>query len=86
MRYRDNGPRSAEILRLVLPNISKHVGTYVPTTYAVWYEHLAGTNSRLSIDLTDRLQKSDSLDQQAVEELYSEHILSGQVRDNELLQ
>jgi len=80
MHYTESGPRSTEILRLVLPNISKHGGRYVPTAYAVWYEHLAGTNVRLTADLTDRLQKSASLDQKMVEELYSRHILA---RDSE---
>jgi diguanylate cyclase len=80
MRYTESGPRSTELLRLVLPNISKHGGSYIPTAYAVWYEHLAGTNIRLTADLTDRLQKSESLDQKVVEELYSRHI---QARDTE---
>ncbi len=86
MRYTDSDPRSAEILRLVIPSISKHGGSYIPTAYAVWYEHLAGTNNRLTVDLACRLQKSDSLDRGSVEELYAEHILSRDVRSTHLLQ
>jgi diguanylate cyclase len=86
MRYTESGPRSTELLRLVLPNISKHGGSYVPTAYAVWYEHLAGTNIRLTADLTDRLQKSDSLDQKTVEELYARHIQARDVEGTTQLQ
>ncbi len=86
MQYTESGPRSAEILRLALPNISKHGGCYAPTAYAVWYEHLAGTNARLSSDLNSRLEKSGLLDQDAMSDLYAEHILSRDVRSTRLLQ
>ncbi|MEQ1581194.1 MAG: GGDEF domain-containing protein [Steroidobacteraceae bacterium] len=85
MKYTDSIPRSAEILRLVLPNISKHGGSCVPTAYAIWYEHLAGTNAGLTSDLTQRLQQKDLIDDKAIEELYSEHILSREVVSTSLL-
>jgi diguanylate cyclase len=78
MRYTDSGPRSTEILRLVLPHISRHGGSYVPTAYAVWYEHLSGINIPLTADLNARLTKSETLEQKVVEELYARHI---QARD-----
>jgi diguanylate cyclase len=86
MLYKDNAPRSAEILRLALPNISKHGGSFTPTSYAVWYEHLTGANSGLSNDLTQRLQQSESLDEKVISELYAEHILSRDVQSARLLQ
>src|SRR5262245_58777531 len=86
MYYTETGPRSAEILRLALPSISKHGGNYVPTSYAVWYEYLAGTNAKLSSDLKHKLEESDVLDQDAIADLYAEHILSRDMRNNRLLE
>lgn len=86
MHYMDSGPRSAEILRLALPSISRHGGSYVPTAYAVWYEHLAGTNARLTSDLNHRLEKTEQLDQDEITDLYAEHILSREIGNNRLLQ
>jgi diguanylate cyclase len=86
MRYTDSGPRSTEILRLVLPSISKHGGSYIPTSYAVWYEHLAGSNIGLTADLTERLRKTPLLDQKVVQELYSRHILPRDGGNTSLLQ
>lgn len=86
MRYTDSGQQSAEILRMILPRISRHGGNYVPTSYAVWYEHLAGMNARLTADLSVRLQQSEHLDPALVDELYAEHILSRDVRSTKLLQ
>jgi diguanylate cyclase len=86
MHYMDSGPRSAEILRLALPSLSKHGGSYVPTAYAVWYEHLAGTNERLTTALNHRLNQSEQLDQDVIIDLYAEHILSRDVCNTRLLQ
>jgi diguanylate cyclase len=86
MPNKDHAPSSAEILRLALPNISRHGGSFTPASYAIWYEHLTGTNLRLSEELTQRLQQSESLDEQVISELYAEHILSRDVRSTRLLQ
>jgi diguanylate cyclase len=86
MHYQDSGPRSAEILRLALPSISKHGGSYVPTAYAVWYEHLSGTNARLTSDLNQRLERSETLDQEVMTDLYAEHILTRDVGNTRMLQ
>jgi diguanylate cyclase len=86
MLYKDSAQHSAEILRLALPHISRHGGSFTPTSYAVWYEHLTGTNSRLSTELTQRLQQSESLDDKAISELYAEYILSRDVQSTRQLQ
>ena len=46
-----NLPESAELLRLVLPLMSRHKIPVTPTNYAVWYEYAAGTNERLNARL-----------------------------------
>lgn len=86
MKYADSGPRSAEILRLILPNIAKHSGNYVPTSYSVWYEHLSGTNADLTRDLKLLLEKSTTLEQSVVEDLYGEHIASRETLRTQRLQ
>lgn len=86
MHYMDSGPRSAEILRLALPSLSRHGGSYVPTAYAVWYEHLSGANARLTTALNEQLKQSEQLDQDAITDLYAEHILSRDVCNTRLLQ
>ena len=86
MLYKDSAPRSAEILRLVLPNISKHGGNYAPTSYAIWYEHLSGTNTNLTSALTRRLEQTPELKQEEISDLYAEHILSRDVGNARALQ
>jgi diguanylate cyclase len=86
MHYQDSAPRSAEILRLALPSISKHGGSFVPTAYAVWYEHLAGTNARLSSDLNRHLEQAEQLDPEVIADLYAEHILTRNVDNTRVLQ
>ena len=86
MRYKDSNQRSAEILRMVLPNISKRGAWYAPTAYAVWYEHLGGLNEQLSAELAKRLDGADFLDPKVIDELYHAHIHSDGVKDASQLQ
>jgi diguanylate cyclase len=46
-----NLPESAELLRIVLPLMSKHKIPVIPMNYAVWYEYAAGTNEKLTARL-----------------------------------
>jgi diguanylate cyclase len=41
-------PESAELLRLILPLMSRHKIPVTPNNYAVWYEYAAGTNQNLN--------------------------------------
>ena len=83
MRYRENTAVSAELLRLIVPRIARHGGSYAPTTYAVWYEYLGGLNPGLNADLDGRLQQSDTLAQSDYEQLYAKHI---DVRETQVLE
>jgi diguanylate cyclase len=86
MHYAESAAQSAEILRLVLPRIASSGGNYVPTSYAVWYEHLAGLNPGLTGALESELARREVLDLPALEQLYSEHIREREVRSNLQLQ
>jgi diguanylate cyclase len=79
MRYPQTPAESAELLRLVLPRIAKYGGHYAPTSYSVWYEHLAGLNKPLSEELDSRLQATQAIGQPDIEQLYERHV---SVREN----
>ena len=74
MRYQESATESAELLRLILPRIAKHGGAYVPTTYALWYEYLAGVNLKLIAAVDRRLQDAAQLSQEEIEGLYAKYI------------
>ena len=73
-RYRESQPRSAELLRLVLAWMGKHDAAFHPVTFAVWYEHVAGTNLRLSQAIDECLRTEPRLGDATVYRLYREHI------------
>jgi diguanylate cyclase len=74
MRYQDSAGESAELLRLILPRIAKHGGSYVPSTYALWYEYLAGVNPKLVAALDERLKNEPPLTQSEIEQFYAKFI------------
>ncbi len=73
-RYTESKPQSAELLRMVLGHLGQHDAACNPITYAVWYEHLAGTNPRLSADLAKCLADAPRLDDDTVARLHRQHI------------
>ena len=73
-RYQESKPRSAELLRMALAWMGQHDAAFNPTTFAVWYEHAAGINLRLSQSIEKCLQSKCSLGDATVQRLYREHI------------
>ena len=61
MRYKETREQSAELLRMVLPQMARHATSFNPMTYAVWYEYLARINPHLNAALDARLAESNSL-------------------------
>ena len=49
--YTDTREASAELLRIVLPMLSRHPAGFTPISYALWYEYAAGTNLPLKSDI-----------------------------------
>lgn len=74
MRYKQTPQQSAELLRLALAQIGQHDAAANPTTYAVWYEHVSGTNPRLSAELDKCLQAEPRLGDATIERLYRDYI------------
>ncbi|MGV3590948.1 MAG: GGDEF domain-containing protein [Gammaproteobacteria bacterium] len=70
-----NLPESAELLRLVLPLMSKHKIPVTPMNYAVWYEYAAGTNEKLNARLDAAMKLGlDNVTEELTASLYRDFI------------
>ena len=74
MRYSEPKDQSAVLLRMAVQEMGRHDAALNPLTYAVWFEHLAGINQRLSQALEARLKKTPRLDDNAIRDLYGLHV------------
>jgi diguanylate cyclase len=86
VRYKVTAEESAEVLRLILPRVAQHGGTYVPTTYTVWFEYLTGLNAKLAAALDSRLQTADKLTQADLDQFYHQHIQARELQTLEHFQ
>jgi len=86
MRYPQTPAQSAELLRLVLPRIAQYGGHYGPSSYAVWYEHLAGLNKSLSEAINTRLQAPEAIGQPEIDKFYERHVAERENRSAAQLQ
>ena len=77
-RYQESQPRSAELLRMALAWMGQHDAAFNPMTFAVWYEHAAGINLRLSQAIEQRLQSEPRLGDATMQRLYRENIADSQ--------
>jgi diguanylate cyclase len=82
MRYRESREQSAELLRLVLPLMSRHVAGFNPQSYAVWYEYVRGSNSALSAALDAAIAKGKPLDDEDINQLYDAHVALRDIEDS----
>ena len=73
--YRQSRERSAELLRATLGLMGQHDVCCNPVSFAVWYEHAAGINHRLSQAIEHRAKLSPRLDDEAMQQLYRDHVL-----------
>lgn len=73
MLYRESRDLSAECLRMVLPIISRNGLAANPVNYTVCYEYVTGINPTLK-QAFDDLMARDELDDEAMEQLYLEHV------------
>ena len=74
MRYRENRDQTAELLRMVLPLMSRHAAGFHPLSFAVWYEYAAGTNQALKAAVDARVAASVRLTDTDIEELFDRHV------------
>jgi len=74
VRYRDNREQSAELLRMVLPLMSRHAAAFNPLSYAIWYEYAAGLNRPLNAAIDSRTARGELLDDEVVQALFDQYV------------
>jgi diguanylate cyclase len=74
MRYKQSREQSAELLRLILPLLTRHEAAFHPLSYAVWYEYLAGCNPPLRAAVDARLSVTPILGERDIEALFDQHV------------
>ena len=78
MRYELNRDSSGEILRLAIQQMAGHPASFTPWSYAVWFEHLTGINPALSEAMKRILGSGEKLDDETIEELKAQTLLSSE--------
>ncbi len=67
--------RSAELLRLALPMISKHGRGFAPVSYAVWYEYVRGDNQDLKSELDELVAKNTRITESLTFDIYQRYVV-----------
>ncbi|HMN80291.1 MAG TPA: diguanylate cyclase [Burkholderiaceae bacterium] len=75
MSEQDSAERSAELLRLALPLMSKHADGFKPISYAVWYEYVAGSNDALRQEIDANIQNGARLSTAVTFDLYKRYMI-----------
>lgn len=74
MRYSESKEESGELLRMIIPLMSRHDAAYHPVSYAVWYEYTGGRNPSLRQELDGLLSQGTIMDDDSVHGLFDRHI------------
>lgn len=74
MRYREDAAKSAEYMRMAIPQMAKHKAGFHPVSYSVWYEVIAGINSDLKAAIDEITAHGEVLDNVTTTSLYRKHI------------
>ena len=74
-KYQESREQSSEVMRQVLGLMARHDAAFNPLNYAVWYEHVAGVNSRLSAALEEALRTEPRLSDATLFHLHQTHML-----------
>lgn len=61
MDYSELSDKAAEYMRLALPMMRKHGVPMTPDNYAVWYEHVSGSNAELSEQIQNLIAANPQL-------------------------
>lgn len=74
MRYYEGREESAELLRMLLPLMSRHAAAFNPLSYAVWYEYLSGDNLGLKSAIDEMTVGGRLLNDADIEQLFDKHV------------
>ena len=75
MNYNESKEQSAEILRAVLGTMGQHDAPFNPVSFALWYEHISGTNQALTQALEQAMVTEPRLSHDTVKRLFSRHVV-----------
>src|SRR5579864_8444643 len=67
--------RDVNVLKTVLPLMSRHAAGYHPISYAVWYEYVKGARCELRIAIDDELKRQERLSVALTYSIYSKHLV-----------
>jgi diguanylate cyclase len=67
--------RDVNVLKNVLPLMSRHAAGYHPISYSVWYEYVRGQHSTLRQSIDDELKRQERLTVAQTYSLYSKHLV-----------
>jgi diguanylate cyclase len=76
MRYFESKEKTAELLRLAVPQMAAQAAGFHPISYTVWYEYLAKINPALQSALDARLADKTPLSEQETYELFIKFIVT----------
>jgi len=82
MRYRETREQTAELLRMVLPLMTRHAAGFHPLSYAVWYEYAAGTNQALKAAIDSFVAAGTRLNDSDIEELFDRHVATHDIESS----
>lgn len=68
--------KSAELLRLTLPMISRHGRGFAPISYAIWYEYVRGENPSLRDELDEAVSADKRITEDQTFRMYQRYIVS----------
>lgn len=75
MRYTESREQSAELLRMVLPHMSRQSAGFSPVSYAVWYDYCAGINPPLKEALDALLASGKPLEDPDMLSLFEKYVV-----------
>ena len=71
-KYKQSLSQSAELLRRVLPLMTKQAAAFHPMSYTLWYEYTAGINRQLKNAIDEKTANGAVLDEEAVSSLHQQ--------------
>jgi diguanylate cyclase len=73
-RHTESAMRSADILRLVIPQISKHKLAATPINYTVWYEYYLATNVQLKQAIDTNIENGIAFSNELMKSFFDSYI------------
>jgi diguanylate cyclase len=86
MKYSESKEETVVLVRQVLAALGQHDAAINPLSFAVFYEHAAGINPRLSAALAEQLKATPRLDDGSIARLYQAYVADVGLAEAERIQ